>query len=269
MYWDANKLLKSLLIVVFLSFLSTSLFAKNISILVIGQSISSNCNQYKYPAIQGIYQYDFEGNRVKAYDPFIWADCSSGSMWMPLGRIILNNKLADEVTFMPIGVGATTVNDWLPNGRAYPKLQKAMSVIKSKQIKFDYIFWHQGSSDIGTPSSIYQKCFNSFASQVIKLGDLRSSKWIIARHSKCFGQVDEKLWKAQTDIARMDDHIRFFIGPDTNSLGDEYRFDTCHLNQQGQEKMATLWLESLKNAKKNENAFRKETMLNIFSKISF
>ena len=104
---------------------------------------------------------------------------------------------------------------------------------------------------------------------VIKLGDLRSSKWIIARHSKCFGQVDEKLWKAQTDIARMDDHIRFFIGPDTNSLGDEYRFDTCHLNQQGQEKMATLWLESLKNAKKNENAFRKETMLNIFSKISF
>ena len=96
MYWDANKLLKSLLIVVFLSFLSTSLFAKNISILVIGQSISSNCNQYKYPAIQGIYQYDFEGNRVKAYDPFIWADCSSGSMWMPLGRIILNNKFINK-----------------------------------------------------------------------------------------------------------------------------------------------------------------------------
>lgn len=267
MCWDVNKLLKSLLIVVFISFLSTNLFAKNISILVIGQSISSNCNQYKYPDIQGIYQYDFEGNRIKASDPFIWADCNGGSMWMPLGKMIRNNNFADEVTFMPIGIGGTTVQDWLPNGRAYPKLQKAMSLIKNRQIKFDYIFWHQGSSDIGTPPEIYKQRFNALATHVIKLGDLRSSKWIIARHSQCYGKLDEKLWKAQTEIGRMDNHIRFFVGPNTNSLGNEYRFDTCHLNQQGQEKMAALWFDSLKNAKKNENAFRKETLLNIFSKI--
>ena len=41
----------------------------------------------------------------------------------------------------------------------------------------------------------------------------------------------------------------FFLGPDPNALDDSYRFDTCHLHQKGQVKMAEMWLDSLKKMK--------------------
>ncbi|MEG2848469.1 MAG: sialate O-acetylesterase [Bacilli bacterium] len=266
MSWVVKKFILIFITIFSLISFLTQANAKNISILIIGQSISSNCNEYKYAAINNIYQINLQGNRIPAKDPFVWADCRGGSMWMPLGDMMIKNKMADEVTFMPIGVGGTSVNDYQPSGRAYPKLLQAISIIKTKKIKFDYIFWHQGSSDIGMNPIIYKQRFLSLVSQINKLGDLRSSKWIIARHSKCYDKIDKNIWKVQTELGGEDNYFRFFLGPDTNVLDNSYRFDTCHLNQKGQVKMAEMWFKSLKNSQKNEILFRKESLLSIFSR---
>ena len=113
---------------------------------------------------------------------------------------------------------------------------------------------------------IYKQRFLSLVSQINKLGDLRSSKWIIARHSKCYDKIDKNIWKVQTELGGEDNYFRFFLGPDTNVLDNSYRFDTCHLNQKGQVKMAEMWFKSLKNSQKNEILFRKESLLSIFSR---
>lgn len=249
MSWTVKKFILIFVTIFILISFAAQVNSKNLSILIIGQSISSNCNEYKYAAINNVYQIDLQGNRIPAKDPFVWADCQSGSMWIPLGDMMIKNKMADEVTFMPIGVAGTSVNDYLPNGRAYPKLIRAMSIIKNKKNKFDYIFWHQGSSDIGMNPRVYKQHFLSLTSQVKNLGNLHNSKWIIARHSKCSGRIDKNIWKAQTELGRKDKYFMFFLGPDTNALDDSYRFDTCHLNQKGQVKMAEMWLDSLKKMK--------------------
>ncbi|QWL59276.1 hypothetical protein HQ400_14300 [Aeromonas jandaei] len=251
---------KALLLLAFSMFTSFSQ-AKQISILIIGQSISANCNEYIFGERDGIYQYDKEGKIIKARDPFIWADCKGGSMWMPLGDKIIKSHIASSVIFMPIGVGGTKVSDWLEGGETYKKLELALNLIRKKHIKFDYIFWHQGTSDIGTDPALYKKNFLRLT-KIVKQAIPDNTPWLIARHSMCSGNFDQKIEAIQTDIAIGSPF--FHEGPNNNILDEKYRFDNCHLNKLGQEKMADMWLESLKNSIKKRTSIERETLIHLF-----
>lgn len=242
-------------------FMSASISAREIYILVVGQSISSNCNQHVFKSSPGIYQIGINGVEKHAADPFDWADCDQGSMWIPLGERMIQSGFANKVTFMPIGVGGTSVRDWMPNGRAFDKLMDAIKVINKKQVKFDYALWHQGSSDIGQQSIKYR---NQLA-KVLKFISLNVpiEKWIVAQHTKCGHAFDAKISEQQRVVGS--NYIyRRFLGPDTDSLGDEYRYDGCHLNKKGQEEMAKLWFKSILEADRINIFVQKETLLYYF-----
>lgn len=257
---------KSLSLIIFsLSYLTAHAEEpKNLRILVIGQSISSNCNQYRFPPSPHIDQITLTGTEVPAKDPMIWADCTGGSMWIPLGQELLARHMAERVVFMPIGVAGTAIRDWLPGGRAYPKLQTAMRLIRDHKIHFDFVLWHQGSSDYGTSPLKYRESFLSVVRDVRKQGNLRGSKWIIARHSGCVGRFDPAIWKVQNQLAASDNNLNFFTGPDNNLLGAAWRFDGCHLNKAGQERMGALWADSIQQALARNARLRRETLLTWF-----
>lgn len=260
---SAAKLTISIALLIFISQLS---HAKDLAILVIGQSISSNCNAFPFNHEAGIYQYDQHGNIISAHDPFLWADCDRGSMWVPLGKKILDARMADRVIFMPIGVGGTKISDWLDGGRAHPKLLRAMAAIQNKKIKFDFILWHQGSSDIGTKPAKYKSDFRKLHA-IVREKTSRATPWIIAMHSRCGGSYDKKIEIAQQELAN--GLPIFYQGPNNNSLGDNYRYDGCHLNKSGQIKMAQLWLDSIKSATTKMAEFENESMLRVFRNKSF
>ena len=48
-----------------------------LKILVIGQSISSNCNEFKFSAVTGVNQVSLDGVEKSAADPFEWACAAS------------------------------------------------------------------------------------------------------------------------------------------------------------------------------------------------
>jgi hypothetical protein len=219
--------------------------AREIHIFIVGQSIASNCNQHVYGAVEKVYQIDLNGEIQQAKDPFAWADCDQGSMWMPLGRKLIESGLATKVVFMPVAIGATKVEDWQEGGRAFGRLSKALETANRKGISFDFGFWHQGSSDIGTNPSEYLDRLASVVTYVNR--NLQIKKWIIAQHSRCNGKYDPAIEAAQREFGNAAQYGRY-PGPNTNLLGDEYRFDTCHLNEKGQEEMAILWMESVKAA---------------------
>jgi hypothetical protein len=245
-------------------FSSASISAREIYILVVGQSISSNCNQHVYNASQGLYQIGIDGNEKLAADPFDWADCDQGSMWIPLGERLVQSGFASKVTFMPIGVAGTSVGDWKPGGRAFHKLMSAIKVISKARAKFDYALWHQGSSDVGENPIKYRDQLAG----VLKFITLNVpiDKWVIAQHTKCGQAFDSKINKQQK-VVGSNFYYRRFLGPDTDSLGDEYRYDGCHLNKKGQEKMAKLWFESILEADRVSDSIQKETLLYYFRKI--
>ena len=247
--------------ILFFAFFFSTANAKEIKILIIGQSISSNCNKHLYTQVNGIFQITKDGSIKPAIDPFEWADCVQGSMWIPLGEKIIQAGLSDKVTFMPIGVAGTSVNDWLEGGRAHKKLSEALALVKNKSIKFDYVFWHQGSSDANTPSKTYGNKLNSILKK-IRI-EFRPEKILIAQHSRCGDLKNAEIAKEQLRISR--NHLRhFYEGPDTNALGNEFRFDGCHLNQLGQEKMAELWLESIIKADKIQLTYDREILTEYF-----
>jgi hypothetical protein len=228
--------------------------AKNLNILIIGQSISSNCNEKKYSPVSGVYQVDLQGNRVAAKDPFLWADCNSGSIWIPFGRLIIESGLTDEVTLMPIGVAGTKLVEWLPGGIANEKMQRALAIAHDASIRFDYIFFYQGSSDIGENP-------NKYKNQLVQLNRIVRKgtgyvDWLIAQHSRCFDKYDAAIAQVQRSFIGEP----FYAGPNSNQLGNEYRLDRCHLNQEGQEKMASLWVDALINAAKKKVNIEKETL---------
>lgn len=193
-----------------------------------------------------MFQIGLTGEVKTASDPFEWSDCKQGAMWMPLGKLLIDTGLASKVTFMPIGIGGTTVADWQEGGAAFPKLNTALNLITQRGIKFDYAFWHQGSSDFGTVPNVYETRLAAVIKFVAR--NIQVEKWLVAVHSRCSGKWDRDIEAAQLRVsAPAGDNI--FRGPDNNSLDDTYRFDGCHLNARGQEAMAGLWLESIKHAK--------------------
>jgi hypothetical protein len=249
-------------IIVFLTACQAKSFAKDLYILIVGESISSNCNQHIYEPSEGVFQIDLSGNKIPSSDPFLFADCQNGSTWILLGRKIITANYARSVTFMPIGVEGMSVNDWLPGGKAFEKLSNAIIITKEKSIRFDYAFWYQGPADADPPSDQYAKKL----SQVLKYISINAhvNKWIIAQYSKCRALSDNEIAKAQIEVASRN-ILRRFPGPNTNALGSEFRYDNCHLNFKGQEIMADLWFQSMVSADKANSAVQKESLLKYFN----
>lgn len=217
----------------------------NLNILVIGQSISSNCNQFTYGPFANVMQIAKDGSVKAAQDPFEWADCSKGSMWMPLGRDIVEAGVAKQVTFMPIGVAGSKVADWQTGGPDFGKLNDAINLIKINRITFDFAIWHQGSADFGMARTEYASRLLSVIAYVNQ--NITVKRWLIGIHSRCWGTYDTEIEAAQRSVADAPLSNRY-LGANTNTLGDDFRFDQCHLTQQGQEQAAALWLDAIRNA---------------------
>lgn len=235
--------------------------AKSVSVLVVGQSISSNCNDYKFSMVAGVKQVDLSGQIVPAVDPFAWADCKGGAVWIPMGKQLVIQRIYDEVIFMPIGVSGSSVKDWLPNGRAHEKLKQALRLIKDKKIKIDYIFWYQGSSDMGGNPYEYRRGVLKIYAEI--KDTVGAKPMLVARHSRC-GAMDKKIEMAQNTIISSNVQ-RYFAGPNTNDLDNKYRMaDLCHLNKLGQEKVGEMWAEALLKAINAKEKVEDEILIKYF-----
>jgi len=154
--------------------------------LVAGQSNSANYGEEKQVSKSGLAA-SFDGNRWQvANDPQRGASGNGGSFMPPLGDA-LAAKFGVPIGFIPIGIGATSVREWLPTGVTFPSPPTIMSrVVKrpdgaweckgsafdtlvSRQIRFGphgfrAVLWHQGESDANQkdptrtlPGSLYQE----------------------------------------------------------------------------------------------------------------
>lgn len=236
-------------------------YSNQLNILVIGDDKSANCNQHVYESVDGVFQLDLDGKEVAAKDPFLWADCKDGSVWIPLGRELIKSGLADKVVFMPIGISKVKASDWRAVGPAKIKLELALKIIKERNLQFDYLLWQQGSSDIGSKPTIYKKEANEIFKYLKK--SIRLKSIIIAKDSSCNGKTDSDIFNSQ-NILGEDFLNRRFPGPNINLLTASNLNNDCLLNFSGQEFVADQWLESMKNAKVIDQMIQKETLLYYF-----
>lgn len=230
-------------LVVFCVFLS-NVSARELNVLVLGQSISANCNEFKNPGFPGVFQYSLDGFTLKpASDPLELADCKLGSIWIFLGELLIKNKIAEKVNFFVASVQATKIADWQLDGHAFSKVSPLLKSAADHKIEFDYGLWFQGSSDYHTSAGEYYSSFLNLTKNIRVLIPVK--RWLIARHSYCFGRMNPDVESAQSDLGHRF-YNRFFPGPSTNGLERLDRFDDCHLSHSGQLLMAKRWYESFR-----------------------
>lgn len=229
---------------------------KSTVLFTFGQSNSANHGQWShlYTPVHEVYNY-FQGNLYKAKDPFLGATGEGGSVWGIVADGLIDKKLAERVTVVPIGVGGVEIGAWAKGGNLHELLCSTVRQLVEKKVHVDYICWHQGESD-----NIRNTSTEEYISQFLTIREVFRSNGIDAPiivavasyHPDCidenFGCSDD-IRNAQIRLAEEYDDI--YLGPDTDQLNQLYqRADGVHFSYLGQKEHARLWVESVLRIKK-------------------
>jgi hypothetical protein len=209
--------------------------------IVFGQSNSANYGETRKRAKEGVYNF-YKGKLYRAEDPLLGATGDQGSVWTRLGDRIIEENLYDEVIFIPIGVGNTSIARWTTGGDLHSRIINAISDVMQSGLKVTHLLWHQGESDVKTCKQEYKKMFMNI------LRDIRSrginAPIYVSIATRCGTSILHEIQEAQAEL--VDTSSGIYRGPNTDNLGFCYRYDGCHFSDEGLEKCAELWMEKLR-----------------------
>ncbi|MBN1910328.1 MAG: PEP-CTERM sorting domain-containing protein [Pirellulales bacterium] len=99
-----------------------------------------------------------------AVDPQPLATGTAGSPWPDFGSILVEHQQV-PVGVIAVGVGSTTVQQWLPGTSNYNKINSALAAAGPNGVRA--ILWHQGESDgyASTSATTYASRLNSIIAQ--------------------------------------------------------------------------------------------------------
>lgn len=238
--------------------------------IVAGQSNAANYGSEPQKTATGKVS-SFDGKTWRpANDPQPGAGGKGGS-FMPAFGDALAQKYGIPVGLVPLAVGSTSVRQWLPkgermdrrptkdsyvttvtagvwasSGQLFDKLTERMKTLGPRG--FRAVLWHQGESDSSqaAPYQITPAQFRAYLETLIRASRQSAGwdvPWLVAQvsyHSEQdpanaeFRAVFAALWKSGLALA----------GPDTDTLGQEYRAGV-HLNARGLQAHGKMWAEKV------------------------
>ena len=243
--------------------------------LVAGQSNSANHGEEKQTVKSGLVS-SFDGKAWHvAHDPQRGASGNGGSFMPPLGDA-LAAKFGVPIGFIPIGIGATSVREWLPPGVGFPQPPTILSRVtkrsdgswESKGAAFDTllarekqfgprgfraVLWHQGESDANQkdptrtlPGSLYQEHLTRIIQESRQAAGW-DAPWFVAQvsyhvpgdeSSADIRDAQAALWKSGLALA----------GPDSDALKGDLRErggKGVHFSGPGLREHAARWAERI------------------------
>ena len=202
-------------------------------IILFGQSNSANSvlsNEY----FRSKHLNYFNKKFYRLSNPVLGANGDKDSVAPAIAAKLKSKK---PYIFLTNGWGGTSIYDWShPNSMLVKYIKRNLKdLLKIHRLK--YLIWIQGESDNNTDVD-YIKEFNIFRDNLfsgISNKQLQKAKWIITQTSICGNKRDHVLNAQQKKLAQRD---KVYITKVTDSLDINYRFDDCHFNKFGTEKIA-------------------------------
>jgi hypothetical protein len=240
--------------------------------VVAGQSNSANHGEGKQHAKNPLVVAFGNGQWQPAADPEPGASGKGGS-FMPVFGDAMADKFKVPIGIVPIGVGSTSVREWLPRGdvMAAPPTTGRNTILIGSNIwastgdLFDKIIavenefgtngiramlWHQGESDVHQPPDreITPTTYRQYLQTVIEASRNAAGwrvPWFVAQASyhSPEDQGSPELRAAQKSLVT--DGIAF-AGPNSDELGPEFRQDNgrgIHMNPRGLQRHGELWAQ--------------------------
>jgi hypothetical protein len=213
---------------------------ESINVAYVGQSNHGNIierEQNLNLSYENVFTYDWRlGVCSKFKEPLAGADGRAGGFGHVSSDTIYflkkNYNFSDNIVFLGFSKGGTRAQDWA-SGTFASKFDFFLKRLKKDNIKIDYVFWHQGESEIKDANRIYyQNYFNDI--QLIFQKFLKTSKKTkigMALVSVCNSERSKFLINSQRSIIQSNDRVFFTLN--TDNLGSSYRYDGCHFNSLG------------------------------------
>src|SRR5262245_49420674 len=179
----------------------------------------------------------YDGKCYFAHDPLLGATNFGGNVATRLASKLVNSGAYQAVIVAPIAVDGTSVKDWAVGGF----LNRRIKRLHDAGLEPTQVLWHQGEADERTPPDKYRAAFFSIFSTIRRNGVF--APIYVAQTSICGGGPHESIRQIQRGLVDPSKHI--LAGPDTDQLGQEFSYDTCHFNAAEGERHAELWRQVL------------------------
>jgi hypothetical protein len=223
--------------------------SKAIVAFVFGQSNAGNHGGQRYAAgSPNIYNF-WNGKYYVAADPLLGSTGFAGSVWVLMANKLIKEGVADQVVLVPAGISDSSITHWRPGGRLNRMLESQLHSLRDSGLVITHFLWHQGESDnperggSATPLTDYEAGMK----EVITLtkSHFPASRFFVAIATRCgvSNSPSQALQDIQRGLGRLDGVV---VGPDTDVIGLEDRFDDCHFSQSGLDKHSNGWLDVLR-----------------------
>jgi hypothetical protein len=220
-------------------------------LLVMGQSNAANAGEKLYTSHCNNTFNFFGGTVFLLADPLKGSNGAGGSVWSRLADKIVERNFAATVIVAPCAIGGTKIEQWIPGGEYNYLIAETVNSLHSKGLKVTQVLWHQGESNhvlLSGGLDAQQNAANYTTNFYLLVNYLRSigvdAPVYNALATRCVGEPDYVLQEAQRHLAN--DSMKIYTGPNTDMLGNEFRYDKCHFNEQGLNLHAEMWLEAIR-----------------------
>jgi Carbohydrate esterase, sialic acid-specific acetylesterase len=231
-------------------------------IITLGQSNAAN-----YGLVRNTSKYDvlnfnvYDGQCYRARDPLLGASGALGNFATPLGDLLIERGLYRRVIIAPIAMGGSTVEEWADEGVFNRRILVLIRRLSDAGLTPTAILWHQGEANSGVGDSHgrqYRKNLREVIATFRRYGI--EAPFFVALATKCGSYPrpnSDNIRDGQVSVVNPLENV--FLGPDTDTLGDEYRDkEHCHFNARGLLRHAGMWADVLQTWAASKTLTRRE-----------
>ena len=213
---------------------------KSINVAYFGQSNHGNIIEREKTlnlTYENVFTYDWRlGVCSKYKEPLAGVDGRAGGFGHVASDTIFflkkNYNFPENIVFLGFSKGGTRSQDWV-SGTFANKFDFFLKKLKKDDIEIDYVFWHQGESEIKDANRIYYQNYINDIQLIFQkfLATSKKTKIGMALVSICNSEKSKSLLSSQRSIIQSNDRV--FLTLNTDNLGSSYRYDGCHFNSLG------------------------------------
>ncbi len=190
----------------------------------------------------------FKGRCYALRDPMLGSNGTFGSVWSRFAPMLAEQS-GRPVVMISGAIGGSQFSDWTDPHSPYMR-QLRDRVIDAARIVGppDVVLWHQGETDAWfKPSQAeLQPTIERALHTVLTTFPLKpDAKLVLYRASICTGAKRQASTASviAAETAAVASDPRIVAGPNTDVLGDRFRHDHCHFNEEGARRVARMTLD--------------------------
>jgi Carbohydrate esterase, sialic acid-specific acetylesterase len=239
---------------------SQTLPAKNTVVVLLGQSNAANFCGGKYAAQCDVANFNlYDGKCYRAADPLLGASGDGGNFATRLGDLLISRGLAKRVVLAPIAMGNTRIEDWTGGSAFHRRILVLIRRLYEAELTPDFILWQQGEGNAGDRDLAGERYRRHLLEIVQTFRDYGiSAPFMIAQCTVCgkfanpIAGLARAFWRRNIRAGQRraaGSGMGTYLGPDTDLIGYEDRFDCCHMGESGAQKQAEMWADAIARVK--------------------